>query len=158
MADAAPPEPEEPPLDNPLAPDAGAETAPQEGGGKKKKSTKNKGIDTGKAVVGAVTNPKQAAKDAKKLAKAQAKAAKEAAKEAAKKAREDIAILFQPGEGAYLRSSQKRGCTDCACCCIFIAYWCAMIFLAHFALHNGDVNALVFPRDSEQNSCGAHSL
>eukprot|EP01051_Picozoa_sp_SAG22_P011455 SAG22_NODE_1104_length_5557_cov_11.548369_3_plen_373_part_00 len=113
-----------------------------------------KGVDAGKkvagAAVGVVTDPKQAAKDAKKAAKEGAKAAAEAAKQA----KEDISVLFKPGEGAYLRSADKRGCTDCLCCLVFIAYWGAMIYVAHFALTTGDVNALIFPRDMNGHSCG----
>ena len=59
----------------------------------------------------------------------------------------DVSLLFKPGEGAYMRNADKRSCTDCIPCGIFIAYWSFMVFLAHMAFTTGDLNALLFPRD-----------
>ena len=112
---------------------------------KKNKKDKLKGAPgkVGKGAVNAVMDPKKAAKESAKVAKVGAKAAKKAAQDV----HGDVSLLFKPGEGAYMRNADKRSCTDCIPCGIFIAYWSFMVFLAHMAFTTGDLNALLFPRD-----------
>ncbi|XP_071837695.1 choline transporter-like protein 1 isoform X3 [Apostichopus japonicus] len=54
---------------------------------------------------------------------------------------------------APLRQGEKRGCTDCICCLVFIVFWIGMIVIAGYSLAYGNVLRLVYGYDSYGNVC-----
>ncbi|KAJ8040264.1 Choline transporter-like protein 1 [Holothuria leucospilota] len=54
---------------------------------------------------------------------------------------------------APLRQGEKRGCTDCLCCIVFLAFWIGMVMIAGYSLAYGNVLRLVYGYDSYGNVC-----
>lgn len=135
----------------------------KKGQGKKKKAKKAEDMSKEEAAtkIQAAQRAKQAKKEAaikRKKKAARLKKEKQAKKKELKKAHEeaiaDVSLLFEKGKGAYVRNDQNRGCTDCIFCVAFAVYWWGMIFLAYYAITEGDMNKLIQPRDMDGNSCG----
>ncbi|XP_075150087.1 choline transporter-like 2 [Haematobia irritans] len=52
---------------------------------------------------------------------------------------------------------RKRSCTDVPCLLVFLVFLGAWVFIAQYALRNGDLNKLVVPTDSFNKKCGIDS-
>ena len=75
-------------------------------------------------------------------------------RKAVRAAKEKVIHDMFEGKGAYLRTYANRHCTDCLFCIGFGVYWLGMLVLLSYALDNGDLNELLFPKDMDQNTCG----
>ena len=49
---------------------------------------------------------------------------------------------------------ESRGCTDCICCIIFLAFLCGMGVVAYLGFTTGDPLKLIYPYDEEFHQCG----
>ena len=49
---------------------------------------------------------------------------------------------------------ENRGCTDCLCCIIFVAFIIAWFAIGFYGFANGDPLLLTYPFDSNGNQCG----
>ena len=124
---------------------------------KAKKTAEDLVPDEAATMVQSAWRKKAAQKEAKvrkKLKAKQDERRKKIQEEAEIRIANDVSGLFKPGEGAYVRSGNDRGCTDCLCCIIFAAYWFGMCFLIWFATEYGELDRLIRPRDMNGNSCG----
>lgn len=61
-------------------------------------------------------------------------------------------IAADLGKGGIVK---KRACTDIHCVGIFGAFLVLWVIIAGIALENGDPRAIILPKDSEGNICGA---
>ncbi|XP_022100196.1 choline transporter-like protein 1 isoform X2 [Acanthaster planci] len=57
-------------------------------------------------------------------------------------------------DSGKLTPIEKRGCTDCLCCIIFLLFWVGMFFIAGYSIATGNVIRLIYGYDSYGNICG----
>ncbi|XP_071800212.1 choline transporter-like protein 1 isoform X2 [Asterias amurensis] len=57
-------------------------------------------------------------------------------------------------DSGKLTPIEKRSCTDCLCCILFVFFWIGMFFIAGYSIATGNVLRLIYGYDSYGNICG----